>query len=153
MTDGHTGTAVTGTVTVTIDDSGETYVLFSGDSVSVTGSGVTVDGTTITVTSAGTYHFSGTLNDGRVIVDVNESDEVVLVLDGANITCSDGAPVYVVNASDTAITLAEGTDNYLTDGDTYSYGTGADEPDAAVFRQRRSHLQRRADRSRQRQLQ
>ena len=133
ITDGHTGTSVTGTVTITIDQSGVTYITFSGDSISVTGDGATVDGTTVTVTSARTYRISGTLNDGQLIVDTDDEEDVILILGGASITCSDSAPIYVVNASDTVITLAAGTENYVTDGDTYTYATGTDEPDAAIF--------------------
>ena len=124
------------TVTITIDriyDPGTTYIEFSGNSISVTGSGAVVDGSTVTVTSDGTYNLSGTLNDGRVIVDTDDSDDVILILDGVNITCSDNAPIFVVNASDAVIRLADGTENFITDGDTYTYPVGEDEPDAAIY--------------------
>ena len=134
LTDGHTGVAVTGTVTVSFSaDTGTTYITFNGDSISVSGSNATVDGTTVTLTSARTYSLSGTLNDGQVIVDTDDEEDVVIILNGVNITCSDSAPIYVVNATDTVITLADNTENYITDGDTYTYEAGVDEPDAAIY--------------------
>ena len=133
ITDGHTGTSVTGTVTITIDESAETYITLSGNSISVTGGGATVNGTTVTVTSARTYRISGTLNDGQVIVDTDDKEDVILVLNGANITCSDSAPICVVNASNTVITLVDDTQNYVTDDDDYTFDAGTNESDAAVF--------------------
>ena len=134
LTDGHTDVAVTGTVTVSFSaDTGTTYITFNGDSINVSGSNATVDGTTVTLTSARTYSLSGTLNDGQVIVDTDDEEDVVIILNGVNITCSDSAPIYVVNATDTVITLADNTENYITDGDTYTYEAGVDEPDAAIY--------------------
>ena len=137
LTDGHTGVAVTGTVTVTIgelDSSGTTYIVLNGDSISTDGGGATVDGTTVTITAARTYSISGTLNDGQVIVDCDDEEDVTLLLNGADITCSANAPIYVVSAANAVITLADGTNNYVTDGTTYTYETtDTDEPDAAIF--------------------
>lgn len=137
LTDGSSGTAVTGTVTVTINGSstpGEASIVLNGDSIAVTGSGATASGSTVTITSAGTYTISGTLNDGQVIVDSDAEEDVTLVLNGVDITCSDSAPIYVVNAANAVITLADGTANYITDGSTYQYETtDTDEPNAAIF--------------------
>lgn len=77
--------------------------------------GIIIDGTTATITSAGTYSISGTLNDGQIIVDTNDEETVRLVLNGASITSSTNAPIYVANADKAFIVLAEGTENYLTD--------------------------------------
>ena len=91
LTDGNTGVAVTGTVTINLNDTGTTSIVFNGDSISVSGSGATVDGSTVTLTSARTYTLSGTLNDGQVIVDSNDDEDVVIILNGVDITCSDNA--------------------------------------------------------------
>ena len=134
ITDGNTGVAVTSTVTVTFDvDTGITHIVFNGDSISVDGSYAAVDGSTVTLTSARTYILSGTLNDGQVIVNTDDEEDVVIILNGVNITCSDSAPIYVVNASDTVITLADNTENYVTDGATYVYEAGVTEPNAAIY--------------------
>ena len=109
-----------------------TTIVLNGDSISVTGDGAVVDGSVVTITAAGTYEISGTLNDGRIVVNASSDDDVTLVFNGVDITCSDYAPLYIASAEDTTITLAEGTQNYLTDGAVYDLGT-EDEPDAALF--------------------
>lgn len=110
------------------------YIKLEGDTITVDGSGATVDGTTVTITAAGTYNISGTLNDGQIVVNAADSDKVVLVLDGADITCSTSAPIYVLSADKVVITLAEGTENSVTDGTAYVFENAeSDEPNAAIF--------------------
>ncbi len=77
--------------------------------------GLSIDGTTATIISAGTYSISGTLNDGQIIVDTNDEETVRLILNGASITSTTNAPINVANADKTVIVLAEGTENYLAD--------------------------------------
>ncbi len=76
---------------------------------------ISIDGTTVTITSSGTYSISGTLNDGQIIVDTNDEETVRLILNGATITSTTNAPIYVANADKTVIVLATGTENYLAD--------------------------------------
>ena len=80
------------------DSADATAVTLNGDSVSTDGDGAEADGNVITITAAGTYVFSGTLNDGQIIVNTEDEDIVKLVLNGADITCSDSTPIYVMNA-------------------------------------------------------
>jgi hypothetical protein len=116
-----------------ISSSDMSYIRLEGDSITFKGSGATVSGNIVTVTSAGMYSISGTLNDGQVIVDTQDAETVVLVLNGADITSSTSAPIYVSNAEKTVMTLADGTENYVTDGDSYLFEGAEDEPNAAVF--------------------
>jgi len=110
------------------------YVELQGDSIALDGSGATVDGTMLTITSAGMYSIHGTLNDGQIIVDTDDEEAVGLVLNGADIACSTSAPIYTVNAAKTVITLADGTENVVTDGASYTIEDPAsDEPNAAIF--------------------
>jgi hypothetical protein len=119
---------------VNADASDLSYVKLEGDSISLEGSGATVDGSIVTITSAGTYSISGTLDDGQIIVDTEDKDTVFLILDGVEITCSTSAPIYVSNAEKVVLTLADGTENYVTDGDSYTFEDAeSDEPNAAVF--------------------
>jgi hypothetical protein len=116
------------------NSAGMTYITLAGDSITLDGSGAIVDGGTITITSAGTYSISGTLNGGQIKVDTQDKDTVKLVLNGVDITCSTSAPIYIISAEKTVITLAEGTDNRITDGDSYVFEEAAsDEPNAAIF--------------------
>ncbi len=74
----------------------------------------------ITISKAGTYVFSGSLNDGQIVVDAGKGDTVRLVLNGASISCSDGPAVYSRQAGLTVVILADGTNNTLTDGAEYA---------------------------------
>lgn len=110
------------------------YIELEGDTITFEGSGATVDGSVVTITSAGVYNVSGTLNDGQIVIDTQEKGTVQLVLDGADITCSSSAPIYVLNAEKAVITLADGTENRVTDGDSYILEDAeSDEPNAAIF--------------------
>ena len=62
----------------------ETYtseITLQDDTVNVSGDGVTVTGSTITIKSAGTYLITGTLTNGNIIIDANGS----LYINGGNI--------------------------------------------------------------------
>jgi hypothetical protein len=116
-----------------VSDSDTSYIKLEGDSITFEGSGATVSGNIITITSAGMYSINGTLNDGQIVVDTADEEKVELVLNGADITCSTSAPIYVSDAEKTVMTLADGTENYVTDGSSYLFGDAEDEPNAAVF--------------------
>ena len=117
-----------------LNSAGMSYINLEGDSITLDGNGAIVDGSTITITSAGTYSVSGTLIDGQIKVDTQDKETVKLVLNGVDITCSTSAPIYIVNAEKAVITLAEGTDNRITDVDSYIFEDAAsDEPNAAIF--------------------
>jgi hypothetical protein len=114
--------------------SGASQVTLAGDSISYAGTGATVDGSTITITSAGVYVITGTLNDGQIVVDSAGDGTVRLVLNGVGIVCSDSAAIYVKNAGRTIITLADGSENSVSDGSSYALeDPESDEPDAVVF--------------------
>ena len=85
----------------------------------------------IEITNGGTYHITGTLNDGYLYVDT--SDQVKLVLDNVNISSSNYAAIMIENAAKTIITLAKSSDNYLKDGTNYNLTTTEDEPNRALF--------------------
>ena len=50
----------------------------------------------ITITKAGTYRISGTMEDTQVRVDTADEENVTLILDNANITCKT-APAILIN--------------------------------------------------------
>ncbi|MBF4481748.1 carbohydrate-binding domain-containing protein [Dehalococcoides mccartyi] len=104
------------------------------ETISIEGEGVTVDGSQLVITSAGTYTLSGELADGRIIVDTKDEADVIIILNGVNISCSSSSAIYIKSAANAFITLAEGTENYIADGDSYfSEGSAVDEPNAAIF--------------------
>ena len=119
-----------------LDDSWENsavQVTLSGDTVQASGEGVTIEGNTVTITQAGTYVVSGTL-DGVLRVDAPK-DTVHLVLNGVTLSNDVTAPVQVTDAKKVVLTLAEGSSNQLTDGKTYTSFTDEEntEPNAALF--------------------
>lgn len=111
----------------------DTVIHLNGNTITVDGLGVGVNGSIATITAAGTYEISGTLNDGQILVDVASTDLVTLVLAGADITSSTSAPIFITNADKVVITLAEGSQNTLTDGPTYISLDESGEPNAALF--------------------
>lgn len=79
------------------------------DNGSEAGNGVAVKGNTITVKKAGTYLLSGSLSDGRILVDAGEEDKIHLILRGVSVTCAGQGALYVRQADKVFITLEEGT--------------------------------------------
>jgi len=86
---------------------------------------------TVTLTEAGTYRLSGTL-DGQVVVDSAGDGVVRLVLDGVDITSDTSAAINVVDAESVVVVLADGSENSLTDATTYA-DTGEDAPTGALY--------------------
>ncbi|MCE5271739.1 carbohydrate-binding domain-containing protein, partial [bacterium] len=109
-------------------------IVLNGGSASVSAAGATAQGGTVTVNSAGTYVLSGTLSDGQVVVNTEETGMVRLILDGVDITSSSSAPIYIKKADKAMLVLADNTTNKLKDGSSYVYDDAAEEePNAAVF--------------------
>lgn len=118
------------------DTTGATVIIFSGETASVSGSGATAEGGVVTVSAAGTYVLRDT-GAGRVIVNAKKQD-VVLVLENLNLTCSYGSPLYIYKSSSTTVYLADGSENALTDGEVYTYddeysSAEDEEPNACLY--------------------
>ncbi len=101
------------------------YATSSSDSVNISES-------TITITEEATYIISGTLDNGMIIVDADNTAKIQIVLNGAEINAKESASMYILEADKVFVTLAAGTENLLTNGGTF---TAIDESniDAAVF--------------------
>ncbi|MCB0113066.1 MAG: carbohydrate-binding domain-containing protein [Caldilineaceae bacterium] len=109
-------------------------ISLNGDSITAAGTGVRVDGSTVTITAPGTYSLSGTLTDGQIVVDSAADGDVYLVLNGVDMRSSTSAPIFVADADEVVIVLAPGTENYVADAATYIYASAEeDEPNAAIF--------------------
>lgn len=48
--------------------------------ITVEGTGATSDGSVVTITSAGIYFISGSLDDGQIIVNTEDTEDVKLIL-------------------------------------------------------------------------
>ncbi|MBK8025856.1 MAG: carbohydrate-binding domain-containing protein [Chloroflexi bacterium] len=116
------------------DSAAVTHIVLTGDTANVEGTGAVVDGSTVTIRSAGNYSFSGVLADGQIIVDTEDEALVRLILNGVQISNSTTSPIYVANAEETMIVLADNTSNGVADGTSYVYASPEeDEANAAIF--------------------
>jgi hypothetical protein len=118
-----TATAAIPTPTDTVTDPKEAWknnqgTINLGNSITYTGSGISVSGTTVYIRSGGDHTVSGTLSNGMIYVDTNE--RVKLRLNNASITNSNGPAIYGHNVDKLLITLEKGTTNTLVDGRSYS---------------------------------
>ena len=101
------------------DESECVKISLKGTSGSCDSDTVNITDGTITITEEGTYILSGTMTEGMIIVDAEDSDKVQLVLDNANITCATSAAIYVKNADKIFITTSADSENTLTNGGEY----------------------------------
>jgi len=122
-------TEETGTVREETPDAQTTVTLSDGATV-VDGNGVTVRGDVITVTAEGAYRITGQLSNGQIAVDALDA-EVILVLDGVDVTCSGSAAICVAEADKVTLFLTEGSENTLTSTGEFTDPEG--KIDAAVF--------------------
>ncbi len=81
-----------------IDTENATQIVFSDGAASVSGTGASVSGSTVTVKTGGTYLVTGSTADGQLIVNAADSDTVKLVLQNANIQSATSAAIYVQTA-------------------------------------------------------
>ena len=99
---------------------------------------ITLSGTDdVTITDGGVYVLTGTLTDGRVLVNAPDAD-VTLVLQDADITCSDSSALYIYKAASVLLYLPDGTASTLTDGSSYDYSDSVssaidEEPNACLY--------------------
>jgi len=99
-----------------VPENTNTKIVF-GNEITVNGPGATVEGSNITITSAGIYEVSGDTTDSNITINA-PSKEVTLILEGTKIKCTNGPAIKVLDASLLTITLKDGTVNYLEDGGT-----------------------------------
>ena len=114
------------------DESAAVPIQLTEETAACTSDAVSIDGARITLLDEGTYLVSGSLTDGQIVVDADDTDKVQIVLTGANITCADSAAIYSKNADKVFLTLAEGTENTLTNGGGY-IAIDENNIDAVVF--------------------
>ncbi|MDD6466918.1 MAG: carbohydrate-binding domain-containing protein [Erysipelotrichaceae bacterium] len=107
-------------------------IQLNGDSVTATSNSVQIVNTTITLTEEATYIISGTLNDGRIIVDAPKTAKLQLVLNGVNINNKNTAAIYILNADKVFLTLVKGSDNIIVN-DGIFITDDENKIDAAIF--------------------
>ncbi len=80
---------------------------------------ITLEGSGITISEAGTYILSGPVSEGTLLIDADKDAKIQLVLKGVEISNSAGAAIYVRQADKVFLTLVEGSVNTLSNGGAY----------------------------------
>lgn len=91
-----------------------TEIVFSIDHIETTGSGVEVEDTTLKITQAGDYYFSGSLENGMIEILVKDDEQVNLIFEDVSIHNDDGPVLYVENSQQVVMTLVG--DNSFSNG-------------------------------------
>ncbi len=119
------------------DAAGQTTITLSDSGITVEGQGALAEGNYVKIVNGGTYTVTGKMSDGRIAVRA-QGEDVVLILNGVDLTCLNSAPLYVNKAASVTLLLNGTTENIFTDGSTYDYtleyGDAVEgEPDACIF--------------------
>lgn len=88
-------------------------------------------GTTVTITEAGVYVFSGSAENYTIKVDADSDAKVQIVLDGLTVTNDDFPVIYVVSADKVFVTTTDSTNTLKVTGTFTSDGTT--NTDAVIF--------------------
>lgn len=114
------------------DESESVAISLADNGSSCESDAVSITENTVTIKEEGTYILSGSLSNGMVIVEAEDTDKIQLVLNGVNISSTQSAALYVRSADKVFVTTTSGTENSLEHSGTY---TAIDENniDAAVF--------------------
>lgn len=90
-------------------------ISLADDGTKIKGGGVTVKDQVITITNPGDYTFSGSLSDGRIVIDVSKGT-VNVTLNGVDITSSERDVIFSKDSAEVNVIAADGTDNTLVSG-------------------------------------
>ncbi len=111
--DEKTDTSVISLSMLTPDYDHAVQIFFSEDGIQADGDGIEISDTSVTISQAGTYIVSGSLDEGQLIVDATKNDDIILVLDGLTLSCAEDAPIFLKKADQVQIVLADETVNTL----------------------------------------
>ena len=104
-------------LTATYDESKASKISLQGTTATVSGDGVTVNGSTVEITKAGTYIVEGTASKVQLKVAAGKADDVQIVFKNATLKNTE-APLLVDTAKKVILTLADGTKNEVSDEST-----------------------------------
>jgi len=95
--------------------------------------GVTIENNIYTITLPGEYTLEGNLNNGEVIVNADEEDEVFLLLSKSIISSSADSPIKIISAKEVTIKAIEGTYNEINDNRAQKTEDNDDLGSAAIY--------------------
>lgn len=105
-------------------------ITLNGDSAACASDSVEIAGSTVTIKGDGTYVISGTLDDGMIKVDADDTAKPQLVLDNVSVTSKTSAALYILNADKVFVTLKG--ENTLANGGGFE-AVDDNSIDGAVF--------------------
>lgn len=124
--------AVSGTSADSAEDG--ISIRFSNDGITAADdSGLSIDGTSLTITATGTYLLSGSCEDGSVKVQKGTTG-VVIVLDGLTFSSQTTAPLICAKNTEVTIEAAAGTVNTLSDTEANNGGSEDSNTENAVIK-------------------
>ena len=77
------------------DEEDSTLITLADNDTLCDSDAVQISENTVTITEEGTYILSGTLSNGTIIVDAEDTDKIQIVLNGVEITSAQSAAIYV----------------------------------------------------------
>lgn len=95
---------------------GGTEIQLNDSAGLIEGDGVASDGTDVVINQAGDYLISGSLQNGRIVVNVDDDEVVHIFLNGVYIPSGDGPALCIQSAQKVVITLVDDQVNTLVDG-------------------------------------
>lgn len=108
------------------------YIQLNGTSATCESNAVEIKDGIITIKDEGTYVISGSLDNGRIVVDVEDKDKTQIVLNGVSIHNETSAAIYIKQADKVFITLEEGTENAFSGGNAFE-NIGDEEVDGVIY--------------------
>lgn len=131
---GTSNTVATVTAAESHSTQADAQVTFSDSGITTSAAaGLTVQGTTLTITQSGAYALSGSCSDGSIVVEKGVSD-VHLVLNGLNLTAKETAPIVCGKETQVTIEVSAGTENTLADTPQNNTNTGKTNAENAVIK-------------------
>ena len=115
------------------DESESVTISLADNSSNCESDAVSITENTITIKDEGTYILSGSLSDGMVIVEAEDTDKVQIVLNGVSISNNQSAALYVRSADKVFVTTASGTENTLEHSGSSYTAIDDNNIDAAIF--------------------
>ena len=110
------------------DEKTAATVTLSGSTAKVSGDGVAVSDSTVTISKSGTYVISGKSDGVQIKIAAEKTDDVHIILNGVTMTNTNAA-ISATSAGHVYVTLVDGTTNSLSDSATNS----DEKADAAFF--------------------
>ncbi len=115
------------------DNAYTTYITLDGSGGKIDGNGAYFLNGDLVISNGGWYVLSGTLEDGSIRIDADDSSKIWIRLNGVTVDCPDDACLQIDQADKVFLTLAEGTENAFTSGDGDSEDARSDDTGGTIF--------------------